>query len=60
VTEVDGSTDLAAWMPVDELARRGAVPTVREAYGIWTEYRRREPEAALDVDPPGATERSAG
>ena len=46
VIEVNGSTDLAAWIPVPELDRRGAVPVVRESLGIWTEYRRRQPAAA--------------
>lgn len=42
VIEVDGSTDLAAWMPVTELDRSGAVSAVRESFAIWTRYRRRQ------------------
>jgi 8-oxo-dGTP diphosphatase len=44
VMEVEGSTDLAAWIPVERLTAAGAVPTVREAYSIWSEYRRRVSE----------------
>jgi 8-oxo-dGTP diphosphatase len=44
VMEVDGSTDLAAWIPLAELDRIGAVPVVRESLGIWTEHRGRQPE----------------
>jgi 8-oxo-dGTP diphosphatase len=44
VMEVDGSTDLAAWIPVAELGRVGAVATVRDALAAWTEYRRRRPD----------------
>jgi 8-oxo-dGTP diphosphatase len=46
VIEVNGSTDLAAWIPVPELGRIGAVPAVRESFGTWAEYRRRQPAAA--------------
>jgi 8-oxo-dGTP diphosphatase len=35
VVEVNGSTDLAAWVPVSQLAELGAVPTVLEALRIW-------------------------
>jgi 8-oxo-dGTP diphosphatase len=46
VIEVDGSTDLAAWIPVPELSRIDAVSMVRESLGVWTAYRARRPGTA--------------
>jgi 8-oxo-dGTP diphosphatase len=37
VIEVDGSTDLAAWIPVADLGRIGAVSAVRESFAIWSQ-----------------------
>jgi ADP-ribose pyrophosphatase YjhB (NUDIX family) len=37
VIEVDGSTDLAAWIPVADLNRIGAVSAVRESFAIWSQ-----------------------
>jgi ADP-ribose pyrophosphatase YjhB (NUDIX family) len=48
VIEVDGSTDLAAWIAVSELEQFGAVPVVRESLEIWREFRNRRPETAPD------------
>jgi 8-oxo-dGTP diphosphatase len=42
VIEVDGSTELAAWIPVPELGRITTAPTVRESLDTWTEYRNRQ------------------
>nr|WP_269810198.1 NUDIX domain-containing protein [Kineosporia rhizophila] len=39
VIEVDGSTDEAAWIPVADLTRMGAVPTAHEALAAWRAYR---------------------
>lgn len=41
VIEVDGSTEEAAWLPIADLERLGAVPTVLEALNIWREHRNR-------------------
>jgi 8-oxo-dGTP diphosphatase len=48
VIEVDGSTDLAAWIPVPELGRISTAPTVREALDTWTEHRHRQSQTPPD------------
>jgi 8-oxo-dGTP diphosphatase len=40
VVEVNGSTDLAAWVPISQLGELAAVPTVKEALRVWTDRRR--------------------
>lgn len=39
VTEVEGSTEAAAWIPLAELDRIATAPAVRESLAIWTAAR---------------------
>jgi ADP-ribose pyrophosphatase YjhB (NUDIX family) len=43
VTEVDGSTDLAAWVRIAELDRIDAAPAVYESIQKWIEHRGQQP-----------------
>ncbi|MBT0767916.1 NUDIX domain-containing protein [Kineosporia sp. J2-2] len=47
VIEVDGSTEAAAWLPVDGLDAAGAVPTAHDALAAWRAHRAGTPGEAL-------------